>query len=106
MASLELVFLGEVGLLGGVLAEVGVVVIGGASGLAVSFEAGDKLCARLRLSLLLLLLLLLLVLSCVAGSICDGERVVKGGECFLGEGEFAVAAPGLVVPANCLNRCE
>lgn len=68
------------------------------------------------LELLLLLLLLLvgllvlldeLILFCIViGCTCEGEGLVKGGESFLGLGELACATPGLVVPANALNRCE
>lgn len=113
-------------------ADRGVLVITcGVKGADVSnLAGGDKLWGRLPaplplvlllllllllLELLLLLLLLLLLASVVAlaelvtdviGSCCEGDGLAKGGECFLGDGELAVAAPGLVVPASCLNRCE
>lgn len=135
-ASADVLFLGDEGFDGGVDADLGVEVIacGVCGAVDSSLMGGDKLCGRLPLPLpvvplLLLLLLLLLMLLLIlllllllfpldnvveltvlvadpVGSCCKGDGLAKGGECFLGDGELAVAAPGLVVPASCLNRCE
>lgn len=62
--------------------------------------------------LLLLVLLLLLLLNIKEGArLTDVGRLlvglVNGGVSFLGEGEeLPLAAPGLVVPASCLNLWE
>lgn len=49
---------------------------------------------------------LVLLFGIMVCGTCEGEGLVKGGESFLGLGELACATPGLVVPANALNRCE
>jgi hypothetical protein len=84
-----------------------------------TLSCSDDSTELLLLTLLLLLLLLFkpamtaaaAVFGCVGTAAVTAEELLgllKGGVIFRGEGDElgAVAAPGLVVPASCRNRCE